>query len=234
MIDSTTTPNVEFTLEDNKAQIELLDATLKPIPLTEQSLTLIAGPRANPTRLTGTKADNKFVAGPLPEGDDYFIIFRLKETKDAKPITFRLHYYTQTCEECDNVEWLCICGNKGTGKEIEVPATIDGLWAELNQHHAELETGYQEKDYEAIDEITDAFPILAAALPDKSSGLTSDQKEAVAHGSAEIVQALSKIKAANAARKLEDAKAELATVAKSMAGLKENYPPATANAKIEE
>ncbi len=234
MIDSTTTPNVEFTLNDNKAHIELLDAKRKSIPLTDQSLTVIAGSRSNPTRLTAEKIDNKFVAGPLPDGDDYFIVFRLKESKKASALTFRLHYYTISCGECDRIEWLCLCGNKGSGKEIEVPNSIDGLWAELNQHHLELKEGYKDKAYEALDEVTDAFPILAAALPEKSNDLTAAQQKVVADRSAAVVKALGEIKEANSARKLENAKASVDTVATAIAALKKNYPPATANAKLKE
>ena len=119
-----------------------------------------------------------------------------------------------------------------SGKNIAVPAGIKELWAELNQHHAELKEGYKDKEYEALDEVTDAFPILAAALPGKSKELSASQQKAVAENSATIVDALRKIKTANSARKLKDARNSVGDVADAIAALKKNYPPATANAKL--
>ena len=232
MLDSASTPNAEFTVKDNKVHIELLDANRKTIPLDKQSLNLTAGTRAKSVKLDAGKEGNKFVAGPLPEGKDYYIIFQLKEKKIGKKLTFRVRYDARDCESCDKQEWLCTCGNEGTGKDIAVPSDIKGLWAELNQHHAELKEGYKEKEYEALDEVTDAFPILAAALPSKSKDLSAEQQKAVADGSTAVVDALKKIKAANSARKLKDAKKSVADVAGAIAALKRNYPAATANAKL--
>ena len=234
MLDSVATPNVEFTAKGGSAVVELLDSGREGIEIEGQSLSVVAGKRSSPTRLKAAIVDNKFVAGPLPEGDDYYIVFRLKETADAKAVTFRLRYDTSVCSECDRVEWMCTCGNAGTGKEIEVPETIGGLWAELNQHQMELLEGYADKAYEALDEVTDAYPILVAALPGKSGGLGAEKRKAVADGAAAVVGALAVVKVANTARKLEEAKAGVAEVAAAIAQLKKNYPAATANAKLEE
>ena len=119
---------------------------------------------------------------------------------------------------------------KDNKAQIEVPAAIDGLWAELNQHHTELKEGYKDKAYEALDEVTDAFPILAAALPEKSKGLGEAQQKSVEQHSETVVKALAEIKKADSARKLKDAKSSVDTIA----SLKKNYPEATANAKLGE
>lgn len=234
MLDSPTAPNAEFTVKDNKARISLLDAAMKPLKLEAQTLQVIAGNRTAPKRLNATVEDNQFVAGPLPDGEDYMIIFRLKESAKAKAITFRLHYETVTCSGCDRVEWLCTCGNAGSGKEVVVPAELKGLWAEINQHHEELKAGYKEKDYEALDEVTDAFPILALALPGKSKSLSAGDQKGASASVGFITGALAEIKLVNASRKLDEAKASMKMVTDSIASLKKFYPAAIANAKLEE
>ncbi|MEM7383931.1 MAG: hypothetical protein AAF514_03215 [Verrucomicrobiota bacterium] len=234
MLDSPTAPNAEFTVKENQARIALLDAAMKPIKLEAQTLQIIAGKRADPTRLKATVEDNHFVAGPLPEGEDYMIIFRLKESGEAKALTFRLHYETVTCGECDRVEWLCTCGNAGSGKDVVVPADLKGLWAEMNQHHEELKAGYKDKSYEALDEVTDAFPVLAAALPGKSTSLSAGDLKGVNASVGFMTGALTEIKQVNASRRLDQGKASLKMVAESIANLKKFYPAAVANAKLKD
>ncbi len=228
-LDSTTTPSAEFNVKDGKVHITLLDKDLKPIALAEQTLNITAGEKGSAKKLEVTKSGNDFVA-TLPAGADYWCIFQLKEKKDAKSITFRVHYRSEVCADCKKAEWRCICGNKGSGKEVEIPADLKGLWAEINGHRGELEEALKGRDFAAIDEVTDAFPLLIAALPGKSG-----DKEAAAKPLADaIVKDLAAIHAAGAARTPDTAKANVAAVEKAVADLKKLYPANVANAKLEE
>ncbi len=228
-LDSTTTPSAEFNAKDGKARITLLDKDLKAIPLSEQILVITAGERGSAAKLAVTKEGNEFVA-PLPKGEDYWCIFQLKEKPAAKSITFRVHYNATICAECKKPEWICLCGNKGSGKEVAVPADLKGLWAEINGHHGELTEALKERDFQAMDEVTDAFPLLLAALPGKSTEQSAAAKTLVESAT----QAVAAIRAAGAARTPEAAKANLAAVDKAVAEMKKLYPAEIANAKLKE
>jgi hypothetical protein len=228
-LDSTTTPSAEFNVKDGKLHITLLDKDLKPIALAEQTLTITTGERGNAKKLEVSKAGNNFTAA-LPAGEDFWCVFQLKETKAAKSITFRVHYRAEICAECKKAEWRCICGNKGSGKEVEIPADLKGLWAEINGHHSELKTALKGRDFAAIDEVTDAFPLLIAALPGKSG-----DKAAAAQSLADAaVKDLAAIHVAGAARTPDTAKTNVTAVDKAMADLKKLYPADVANAKLKE
>jgi hypothetical protein len=228
-LDSSSTPSAEFNVKDGKVHITLLDKDLKPIALTDQTLALTAGERTSAKKLAVTKEGNDFTA-TLPEGEDYWCIFQLKEKKNAKAITFRVHYRSAECAECKKPEWRCICGNKGSGKEVEVPADLKGLWAEINGHHGELKDALKGRDFAAIDEVTDAFPLLLAALPGKSDAKATAAKPLVDT----TIKDLAAIHAAGAARTPDEAKANAAAVDKAVAELKKLYPADVANAKLEE
>jgi hypothetical protein len=228
-LDSTTTPNAEFNVKDGKVHITLLDKDLKPIALADQMLTLTAGERSKASKVEVTKAGTDFVA-TLPAGEKYWCIFQLKETKDAKALTFRIQYEAEVCGECKKPEWRCTCGNKGCGKEVEIPADLKGLWAEINAHHGELEEALKGRDFATIDEVTNAYPLLIAALPGKSG-----DKEAAAKPLADaITKDLAAIHTAGAARTPDTAKANAAAVTKALADLKKLYPADVANAKLAE
>ncbi len=228
-LDSTATPSAEFNVKEGKAHITLLDKDLKPITLADQTLVITAGEKGAAKKLEVTKAGNDFVA-TLPAGKAYWCTIQLKEKKDAKALTFRVHYDAVECGECKKPEWRCTCGNKGSGKEVEIPADLKGLWAEINEHHGELKDAIEGRDFAVIDEVTNAFPLLLAALPGKSADKEADAKQLTDAA----VKELAGIKAAGAARTPEAAKANAAAVAKAVADLKKLYPAATANAKLAE
>jgi len=228
-LDSTTTPSAEFNVKDGKVHVTLLDKDLKPIALAGQTLAVTAGERGNAGKLKVTTDGNDFVAA-MPEGDDYWCVFRLKESKSAKARTFRVHYQSAVCGDCKKAEWACTCGNKGSGKEVEIPGDLKGLWAEINGHHGELEEALEGRDFAAIDEVTDAFPLLLAALPGKSGGKASAAKPLVETA----IENLAAIHAAGAARTPAEAKANASNVDAAVAGLKKLFPADVANAKLPE
>lgn len=231
-IDSPATPNAEVkVLADRRVEISFLDKDRKPIPLGERKVTITAGDRSAAKKLSAEAKGDTLVTEPAPEGNDYYIIMQLKESAGAKSLPFRLHYNTVACSDCKAPEWLCDCGSKKSGKNVEVPADLAGVWAEINQHTEELHEGTTDKAYEAIDEVTEAFPVLASALP----GKTDAAKQAdVTKLVGELKTALNGIRDAFAARKPAEADPHLDTVSKTLTALKALYPGEIANAKLKE
>ena len=186
-----------------------------------------AGERSAPTKLAVTKKANSFTA-PLPAGEDFWAIFQFKETPAKKAHTFRIHYQTKPCPECKKPEWLWSCGTKNSGANIPVPATLDGLFAEINQHHGELNESFKEKKYEALDEVSNALSVLIKGLPKKSA----DKSAAVQPQVDALIADLAAIAEANAARTLSTAAKNLDAFNTALAALKKNFPDKTANAKL--
>ena len=227
-VDSTTTPNVEIIVNaTGQAEISLLDKDRKLISLDKQSVAVNAGPRGTAKKLEVEKKDGKFVTAKVPEGAPYFIVLQLKETPESKAITLRLNYAPEKAPS-GKPAYLDDSVNASSGDNIEVPATAAGIWAELNQHQKELDDAVPNKKYEAIDEITRAYPKLAKGLPAQSG-----DKQAAATALVEkLVKHLAGIHAASAARKLDDAKADLQGITSAIAELKKLYPENVANAKL--
>lgn len=105
-------PRAEFFVEkDGKVVITFYDAKLKPVPLGEQSVTVVAQAKRKAT-LELEKKDGTLVSKtPLPEGDGYLVVVQIKAKPDAKPQNFRIKYETHTCAECKRPEYACICGH---------------------------------------------------------------------------------------------------------------------------
>lgn len=226
-LDSPATPSAEVVVKEGQFIVGLFDKSGKPIALETQTLIITAGERSAPKKLDVAKKANSFTA-PLPAGDDFWAIFQLKETPAAKAHTFRVHYQTKPCPECKKPEWLCDCGTKNSGANIPVPESLDGLFAEINQHHGELKENFKEKKYEALDEVTKAFTVLLKALPAKSA----DKSAAVQPQVDALVADLAAIADANAGRTLPAAAKNLDAFNTALAALKKNYPDKTANAKL--
>ncbi|MCX6849859.1 MAG: hypothetical protein NTY98_13135, partial [Verrucomicrobia bacterium] len=110
-------------------------------------------------------------------------------------------------------------------------ADLAGVWAEINQHTEELHEGTADKKYEAIDEVTEAFPVLASALPGKTDAAKQAEAGKLVD---ELKAALSGVRDAFAARKPAEAAPHLDEVAKTLAKLKALYPAEVANAKLKE
>lgn len=229
-IDSPTTPTADFSVtKDSRFLIAFLDKDGKPLPVGERKLTVTAGDRSNPKKLTAEIKDNAFLTEAAPPGKNYHVIMQLREPGATKNKTFRLHYNLAVCGECKKSEWLCDCGNKTSGKNIIAPATIEGLWAEINQHTMELRDGVADKAYEAIDEVTEAFPVLLTALPGKTDSSKKDEADKLV---GELKASLAGIRQAFAARLPEEATLHLEAVENFLSSLKALYPPDTTNASL--
>lgn len=228
-VDSSVTPNVELLVNaEGKAEISLLDKDRKPITDGAQTISVTAGPRSALKKLAIEKQGTKFITEKVPDGAPYTIAIQLKESAEAKAITLRLNY--DTTLENGKPKYLDDSPNLTSGDNIEVPATAAGIWAELNQHQLEITEAVPEKKYEAIDEITRAYPKLAKGLPAQSG----DKKDAASALVDTLVKHLAAVREASATRKLDDAKAGMEGIASTLAELKKLYPAEVANAKLAE
>jgi hypothetical protein len=108
-----TEPKAEFFLEkDNTATISFYDVALKPVPVTGQSVTIIADAKDGRKTIEFEKKGDALVSKTkLPEGDGYNLVVQFKQTADAKPQNFRFKLETHTCGECDRAEYACVCGH---------------------------------------------------------------------------------------------------------------------------
>jgi hypothetical protein len=228
-VDSPATPNVEFLANrEGRAEITLLDQDRRPLAPGARTVTVTGGPRASAKRLATELKDGRFITEPLPAGAPYTVVIQLKEAADAKPLTLRVEYDPAPAAS-GKPAYLDDSVNAGSGPSIEPPATLEGLFAELNQHHAELKEGLAGKKYEPLDEVTQAFTVLLQALPAKSG----DQAAAVRPQVDALVADLAAIARANAARRLPDAAPNAASFHAAFAKLKQNYPAAVAAAKLD-
>lgn len=231
-IDSVATPRAEVILTpEHRFQITFFDADRKPLPLADRKLTVTAGDRSNAKKLATEPKADALLTEPAPEGSDYYLILQLREPGAAKSIPIRMHYNAAVCGECHQPEWLCTCGMEHSGKNIEVPATLEALWAEINQHTHELHENTTDKAYEAMDEVTEAFPILLTALPAKTEAA---QQPAATKLVEELKASLTAIRTTFAIRKPAEAQPHLETFDKNLTTLKALYPASIANAKLKE
>lgn len=106
-------PSVEFLLlEDNRAQLTFLDETLKPIAVTTQTATAIAGDRMDPKPVTFQSNGTALVSEePLPEIPGQPFVLTLLASADAKPTIEKFNLKTYVCSGCDLQEYACICGH---------------------------------------------------------------------------------------------------------------------------
>lgn len=230
-VDSPVTPNVEVLVnKEGRAEVTLLDKDRKPIADGPQTLSVTAGPRTALKKLNVEKQGAKFLTDKVPDGAPYTIAIQVKEGADAKAITLRLNYDPTPDEVSNKPSYLDDSVNAKSGDNITVPDTAAGVWAEINQHQSELVEGIAEKKYEALDEVTRAYPKLAKGLP-----ALSGDKQAAAQGLVDtLVKHLADVRAASAARKLDDAKPGIDGVTATLAELKKLYPEEVANAKLKE
>lgn len=226
-LDSTAVPNVEFIVNaEGKVEIYLLDKGRKPLALDGITVEVTAGPRGDAKKLDGAAQGTKYVTAPLPDGAPYYIVAQIKSGDGVKSLTARLNYDPKPVES-GKPAYLDDSVNAHSGENIAVPDTAAGIWAELNQHQMELVENVAEKKYEAIDEVTRAYPILAQGLAAKSSDLATAPTLVET-----LVKHLATVREASAARTLDAAKAALEGIDATLTDLKKLYPADIANAKL--
>ncbi|MSU63952.1 MAG: hypothetical protein EXS31_16425 [Pedosphaera sp.] len=106
-----TEPKAEFYLEkDHTVTVTFYDATLKPIAVGAQAVTVIADAKGGKATLEFEKKGDVLVSKTkLPEGDGYNVVVQFKQTSAAKPQNFRFKLETNACATCKRAEYACIC-----------------------------------------------------------------------------------------------------------------------------
>lgn len=104
-------PHAEFlVLPDRRVQITFVDDHGKPVAPAAQTVTVTAGERSAPTRLTFTRAGNVLVSSAaLPAGNDFPTVVQIKPSADAKTVVARFNLNLATCPECKKAEYACSC-----------------------------------------------------------------------------------------------------------------------------
>jgi hypothetical protein len=108
-----TEPKTEFFLEkDRTATITFYDASMKPIPAADQTVTLHADVPSAKQKIEFEKKGDVLVSRTkLPEGDGYNVVVQYKSRADAKPQNYRFRLDTSKCGGCRRAEYACICGH---------------------------------------------------------------------------------------------------------------------------
>lgn len=108
-----TNPQAEFFVEkDNTVTITFYDDALKPVPVVEQSVTVIAEEGGVKTKLEFEKKGDVLVSkSKLPKGHAPKLIIQFKQTAEAKPRNFRFVIEDHICSVCKRAEYACICAH---------------------------------------------------------------------------------------------------------------------------
>lgn len=106
-------PRAEFFVTaDRKVQITFLGADGKAVAPAEQVVTVTAGDRAAPTKLTFAKTGNVLLSDvALPAGDEVPTVVQLKPTPEAKIVTAKFNVDLSICSGCNHAEYACTCGH---------------------------------------------------------------------------------------------------------------------------
>lgn len=107
------TPHAEFFVTtDRKVQITFVGEDGKAVAPAAQVVTVTAGDRTSPTKLTFTKTGNVLLSDvALPAGNNFPTVVQIKTSPEAKPSYTRFTLNTSICGECKNAEYACVCGH---------------------------------------------------------------------------------------------------------------------------
>ncbi|MEO5804098.1 MAG: hypothetical protein ABIR24_11275 [Verrucomicrobiota bacterium] len=108
-----TSPKAEFFVEkDSTASITFYDANMKPLPVSEQNVTVIADAKDGKQKIEFEKKGDALVSKTkLPNVEGGNVVVQFKEKADAKPQNFRFKVDIGTCGECKRAEYACTCGH---------------------------------------------------------------------------------------------------------------------------
>lgn len=99
-----------FVEKDRTVTVTFYDEGLKKVPVTTQSVTAIAEAPTGKTTIELAKKNDELVsAQPLPEGDGYNVVVRIRAAEGSPPKNFRIPLETHTCGECGRAEYACTC-----------------------------------------------------------------------------------------------------------------------------
>ena len=99
-----------FVEKDRRVNIIFYDESLKKVPATTQSATAIAEVPSGKKTIEFAKQHDELVSKePLPDGDGYTVVMRIKPTEASAPKNFRIPLEMHTCGECGRSEYACTC-----------------------------------------------------------------------------------------------------------------------------
>ena len=106
-----TEPRAEFFLEkDHTVMIAFYDSALKPVPVADQVVAVIADSKGEKQKIEFEKQGDVLISkGNLPEGEGYSLVVQFKEKFGAKPQNFRFKLDTRICQTCKRAEYACVC-----------------------------------------------------------------------------------------------------------------------------
>jgi len=104
-------PHAEFFVTaDRKVQITFLDASDKPVAPAGQTVTVTAGERSAPTKLTFSRSGDVLVSNEsLPAGNDFPAVVQIKPSAKSKTVTEKFMVDLTQCQECKHAEYACTC-----------------------------------------------------------------------------------------------------------------------------
>ena len=104
-------PHAEFFVTDErKVQIAFVDDDLKPVAAAEQTVSVIAGDRSNPTNLAFAKSGDVLISDKaLPSGNDFPVVVQIKTDAGAEAVRERFNLNLADCPTCDYKEYACTC-----------------------------------------------------------------------------------------------------------------------------
>lgn len=106
-------PHAEFFITaDRTVQITFLDDGGKAIAPAGQVVTVTAGERAAPTKLTFVRSGDVLISdGTLPAGKRFPAVVQIKATTDAKVVVEKFTVDFSKCGGCGYAEYACTCGH---------------------------------------------------------------------------------------------------------------------------
>jgi len=107
------TPRAEFFVTpDRKVQITFLgkdDAVIAP---AAQVVTVTAGDRSAPTKLTfARQGDVLLSTTALPAGNDFPVVVEITSSPGSPNAVEKFYFDSSQCGECKNAEYACICAH---------------------------------------------------------------------------------------------------------------------------
>lgn len=106
-------PHAEFFVTaERKVQITFVDDAGKVVAPAGQVVTVTAGDRSAPTKLTFAAAGNSLISNAvLPAGNDFPTVVQIKASADAKTVTEKFNLNMSKCSDCSLAEYACTCAH---------------------------------------------------------------------------------------------------------------------------
>ena len=104
-------PHAEFFVNaDNKIEIRFFNHDNELVAPAGQTVNVIMGERAKPTKLAFAKESDKLISDQaIPAGNLLPTVVQIKTGADAKTVTERFNLNLSDCPTCEYKEYACIC-----------------------------------------------------------------------------------------------------------------------------